>query len=428
MREAPLKIVHFSTADLTGGSAKAAMRIHQGLADLGHTSRMLVRYKHSEDTDIESIWPTGPGRLWDRAAEIFSTRSGLQYLYVPSSRRAVRHRWVRDADVIQLYNIHGGYLSPSAVAEFSRRAPVVWRLSDMWPATGHCAYPGSCERWQRGCGQCPDLDAYPPVRRDATALLWRRKKAAYEKSDITVVAPSSWMEKVAKQSPLLRNFPLVRIATGVNQTQFNRQICASTRNACRAELNIPKDATVILFAAHVVQENSRKGGQHLIAALKILGGMENTILLLAGVGGETWSKLQPLDTRLAGYRETPGEMARIYAAADLSVVPSVDENLANTALEAMACGLPIVAFDAGGMADAVHHMKTGYLAAAGDERDLAEGIKLFVDSGELREQMGEAASQLVAREFSMLRQAEQFSSLYGDVVARRRQSISRGEA
>jgi glycosyltransferase involved in cell wall biosynthesis len=121
-------------------------------------------------------------------------------------------------------------------------------------------------------------------------------------------------------------------------------------------------------------------------------------------------------------------MARIYAAADLSVVPSVDENLANTALEAMACGLPIVAFDAGGMGDAVHHMKTGYLAAAGDERDLAEGIKLFVDSGELREQIGEAASQLVAREFSMLRQAEQFSSLYGDVVARRRQSISRGEA
>ena len=121
-------------------------------------------------------------------------------------------------------------------------------------------------------------------------------------------------------------------------------------------------------------------------------------------------------------------MARIYAAADLSVVPSVDENLANTALEAMACGLPIVAFDAGGMGDAVHHMKTGYLAAAGDERDFAEGIKLFVESEELREQMGEAASQLIAREFSMLRQAERFASLYHDVVARRREANINGEA
>lgn len=422
MIEASLSVVHFSTADLTGGSAKAALRIHQGLEELGHRSRMLVRYKHSDANNIESIWPLGGGRLWHRAAEIFSTRSGLQYLYVPSSRRAVRHRWVRDADIIQLYNTHGGYLSLSVLAGFSRHAPIVWRLSDMWPATGHCAYAGSCERWQHGCGRCPDLRAYPPVRRDATALLWRLKKAAYEKSDITFVAPSSWMEKVVQQSPLLRKFPLVRIATGVDQTQFNPQICAKERNASRASLNIAEDAIVILFAAHVLEENSRKGGQHLIAALNMLGRILNTVLLLAGVGGETWSKLQPFDIRLAGYREEPGDMAKVYAAADLSVVPSVDENLANTALEAMSCGRPVVAFDAGGTRDAVQHMKTGYLAAAGDDRDLAEGIKLLVDSADRRAQMGEAASQLISHEFCMNRQAERFSNLYQSVVARRRKS------
>ena len=426
MTAAPLSIVHFSTADRTGGSAKAAVRIHQGIAELGHHSRMLVRYKHSDDPNIESIWPDGPSRLWHRAAEIFSTRSGLQYVYVPSTRRAVRHRWIRDADIIQLYNIHGGYLSLSALAELSRRAPIVWRLSDMWPATGHCAYAGACERWQHGCGRCPDLSAYPPVRRDATALLWRLKKAAYKKSDVTLVAPSSWMEKVVQQSPLLREFPLVRIATGVDQTSFNQQVCAAARSASRAELKIPEDATVILFVAHVLQENSRKGEQHLIAALNMLGAMPKSILLLAGIGGEAWSKLQPLDTRLAGYREAPRDMAQIYAAADLSVVPSIDENLANTALEAMACGLPIVAFDAGGTRDAVHHMKTGYLAAAGGSRDLAEGIRRLVASAELRTQMGHAASQLVSREFSAAHQAERFSQLYGDVVVRRR-NLNKGQ-
>ncbi|MBT4426750.1 MAG: glycosyltransferase [Rhodospirillaceae bacterium] len=424
MKAAGLSICHFSTADILGGSAKAAFRIHQGLGELGHRSRMLVRFKQSDDENIESVWPDGPARLWHRAAEIFAMRSGLQYLYVPSSRRAVRHRWVREADVIQLYNTHGGYLSPFAVAGFSRHAPVVWRLSDMWPATGHCAYSGPCERWQHGCGRCPDLAAYPPVRRDATALLWRLKKTAYEKSDITFVAPSSWMEKVVRKSPLLRNFPLERIATGVDRTQFNPQICTKERSASRAALDIPEDAIVILFAAHVLEENSRKGGQHLIAALNMLGRMPNTVLLLAGVGGETWSELQPFDTRLAGYREAPGEMAKVYAAADLSVVPSVDENLANTALEAMACGRPIIAFDAGGTRDAVQHMKTGYLAAAGDDRDLAEGIKLLVDSRERCAQMGKAASQLISREFCMNRQAERFSNLYQSVVARRRKSES----
>jgi len=424
MTEAALSICHFSTADILGGSAKAAFRIHQGLGELGHRSRMLVRFKQSDDENIESVWPDGPARLWHRAAEIFAMRSGLQYLYVPSSRGAVRHRWVREADVIQLYNTHGGYLSPFALAGFSRHAPIVWRLSDMWPATGHCAYSGACERWQTGCGQCPDLAAYPPVRRDATALLWRLKKAAYEKSDITFVAPSSWMEKVVRQSPLLRNFPLHRIATGVDQKQFNLQVCAKERSASRASLNIAEDAIVILFAAHVLENNSRKGGQHLVAALNMLGRLPNIVLLLAGVGGEKWTKLQPLDVRLAGYREEPGEMSKVYAAADISVVPSVDENLANTALEAMACGLPIVAFDAGGTRDAVQHMKTGYLAAARDGRDLAKGIKLFIDSKEQRVQMGEAASRLISDEFCMSRQSAQFSDLYHDVVARRRKPLT----
>lgn len=419
MKEGALAILHFSTADILGGSAKAATRIHQGLAAAGHRSRMLVRYKQSNDETIESIWPRGPARLWDRAWDALSTRSGLQYIHVPSSARAIHHRWVRDADIIQLYNIHGGYLSPADLPRLSHRAPLVWRLSDIWPATGHCAYSGACERWREGCGHCPDLGAYPPVRRDATAYLWRRKRVAYAKSNITFVAPSSWMEDIVRASPLLRDFPCVRIATGVDEDQFNMPLAEATRVAARTELDIPENATVILFAAHILDGNPRKGGQNLVAALNLLGAMPNCLLLLAGVGGQSWREAQPLDLRLAGYRSEPDDMAKIYAAADFSVTPSLDENLANTVLESMACGRPVVAFNAGGTRDAVRHMETGYLAAAGDNTALANGIKQFVDSKELRQRIGRGASELVSREFGQSRQTERFANLYHDILAGR---------
>ena len=416
MTSAPLSILHFSTADQIGGSAKAANRIHQGLKKLGHTSRMLVRHKVSND--IEAIWPPHPYSFYDKIIEAACKRSGFQYLYVPSSKRALRHRWLQDANIIQLYNVHGGYLSPLVLPRLSRQAPIIWRLSDIWPATGHCAYSGSCERWKIGCGKCPDLNAYPPVGFDFTAFMWRLKKNAYKKCDITLVAPSSWIENIARVSPLLKDFPLIRIPTGVDLFEFNLSVRELFRNDSRKKMGINKDAKVILFAAHVLEDHSRKGGHHLVAALKYIREIPDCVVILVGSGGEKLAEKLPVEHRLAGYIENPKEMARIYAAADVSVVPSTDENLANTALEAMACGLPVVAFDSGGMKDAIRHLETGYLAAAGDSGDLARGIRLFIDEAEKRIQVGYAANNLIHREFGVNLQAERFSDLYNKIHER----------
>ena len=128
-----LSIVHFSTADGEGGSARSAHRIHSALRRRGHRSRMLVKYRVLEDEDVDTV--AGSDRLLPR---------------------------------------------------LGRRAPIVWRLSDMWPMTGHCAYAGSCERWQAGCGRCPDLASYPAIGLDTTGFLWRQKRRLYRNVPITV--------------------------------------------------------------------------------------------------------------------------------------------------------------------------------------------------------------------------------------------------
>jgi len=353
-------IVHLSTADLLGGSAKAAYRIHKTLKDKGYKSRMLVRYKHSDDNDIKSVWPTGVCRVLDRSAEILSTRTGLQYLYVPSAKRIVNHPWIQGADIIQIYNLHGGYLSPFSLDALSKSAPIIWRLSDIWPFTGHCAYAGECSRWKTGCGSCPDLSSYPPIKIDFTSLLWRLKKKAYKESNITFVAPSTWIERIAQASPLVADCNIIRIPTGVDTAQFSPELKQIWRAQTRSMLGIPEHTTVILFTAHVIEKNSRKGGQHLTAALKTLGKLPNCILLVAGINAEEWARNLDFEVRSVGYLDQPSEMAKIYSAADISVVPSLDENLANTALEAMACGIPVIAFNKGGMSDAVELCKNGY--------------------------------------------------------------------
>ena len=113
-----LSVVHFSTADGEGGSARSAHRIHSHLRRRGHRSRMLVRYRVLEDADVDTV----SGGRWlglaDRVAEGVTRRVGLQYQFVPSSTRVLRHPWLREPDIIQLYNTHGGYLLAPAAAAF----------------------------------------------------------------------------------------------------------------------------------------------------------------------------------------------------------------------------------------------------------------------------------------------------------------------
>ncbi len=138
-----------------GGSARSAWRIHSGLQHLGVGSHMLVGSKLSNDPTVEAVARPGLEAQLDRYINILLQKVGLQYFYVPSNGRVLSHPWVHNAHLYQFFNTHGGYMSLSLLARLGRRAPIVWRLSDLWPMTGHCAYPGHCKRWQVAVGNAP---------------------------------------------------------------------------------------------------------------------------------------------------------------------------------------------------------------------------------------------------------------------------------
>ena len=166
-----LKIVHIGTADNSGGAARASFQLHEGLLRLGHESRMLVGQKFEERPEIERIGFSRSlrGRVLDRFVLELETRTGLQNLIQPKRRAFLAHRFVTEADIIHLHNLHGNFFCHTILPSLSKIAAIVWTLHDTWALTGHCSYNYDCGRWETGCGKCPILEEYPEIKVDTTA-------------------------------------------------------------------------------------------------------------------------------------------------------------------------------------------------------------------------------------------------------------------
>ncbi|HEY3027471.1 MAG TPA: glycosyltransferase family 4 protein [Pyrinomonadaceae bacterium] len=410
-----LNVLHISTSDNLGGSGRSAYRIHTGLKRLGVRSRMIVGTKATNDADVELIAQSPYLQKLDHWSNRITGRLSYQYLFYPSSLALLRRDWFRRADVVQLYNTHGGYFSHTVLPLISRRRSVVWRLSDMWPLTGHCAYSFDCERWKTGCGSCPILSDRPELYRDTTALLWRIKNWLFARSSLTIVAPSKWIRSLAMESPLLNRFDVKLIPNGLDTDVF-RPI---PKELAREQFGIDSSARVILFSAQSILDK-RKGAAFMQEALERLAKADDRLkitLVVVGLGAEQWTKELPFKVIALDHINSDAQLAALYSAADVFVLPTLAENLPNGVLESMACGTPAITFNVGGCADAVHHMETGYLANYRDAEDLARGIKLILGDPDLRRRLGQRSRELVEAEFNSQLQARRYQELYEQLLA-----------
>ena len=402
----PLNVLHISESDAAGGAGRAAYKLHTGLNGLGHTSRMLVGRKVTDDTDIRPLKRNLLWRALDRASgELFDLLS-LQYVFYPSSFGVLADAWFRSASVVQLHNLHGSYFGFTALPAISRLRPVVWQLHDQWGLTGHVAYSLDCERWRHGCGTCPYLDEYPRLRNDTTALLYRLKDRVYSNSRLHLVVPSRWMADIVRASPLLSRFPLNYIPTGIDTRVFT----PGDRDQARRKLRLPLDRRIVFFAAANI--NERRKGLHLLAeALRRLD--DPPLLLVAGNG----TVARGIETRYLGAVLDEEVLADAYRAADVFAVPTLADVLTQTAPESIACGTPCIAFDRGGVVDVVRHLETGYQARFGDVDDLARGMTTLLGDDELLERLSRRCREVAETEFSVDVQVQRYASLYEEVRA-----------
>ena len=159
--------------------------------------------------------------------------------------------------MLHLHNLHGGYFDIRALPELTAQLPTILTMHDVWPLTGHCAYPLTCERWRVGCGECPDLALPIPIRRDASAENCRIKREALSAGGrLRVATPSRWLMRLVEESGLADSLAETRvIPNGVDTSVFR----PGDRREARAKLGLPQDATIVLVLGTLGQVESIQG-------------------------------------------------------------------------------------------------------------------------------------------------------------------------
>jgi glycosyltransferase involved in cell wall biosynthesis len=411
-----MKALLLSTFDNVGGASRAAFRLHQGLREIGVASNMLVQYKAGNDDAVllrgGRLTNAARSRLDSLPLHLYSRpmRTPYSLEWLPE-RLASRVRSV-DADVINLHWICAGFARIETLARLKQ--PLIWTLHDMWPFTGGCHYDQECGRYRESCGACPQLSSRKDS--DLSRWVWRRKSTAWRSLNLTVVAPSQWLAQQARASSLFKDRRIEVIPYGID-LRFFKPI---PRPEARSALNLPQDRKLLLFGAISPTSDPRKGFKHFEAALERLRGTDLAQEIDVVVfGGSAAATLSGFRTYNLGFLDDDAALSTAYAAADVFVAPSIQDNLPNTVMESLACGVPCVAFKIGGMPDMIEHRRNGYLAQAFDLADLAEGITWALRDSTSQAELSVRARQKAEQEFSHEKQARRYLDLFKDALQQR---------
>jgi glycosyltransferase involved in cell wall biosynthesis len=438
-----MKILQVNTNTSGGGAARSVSRLFNAYRNRGHLSWLAARWINQDDQDMFQIKRSGnPQYPWANAATFLKDHNNLGIPNrlvnwmddLPGSWAEVeRRRGYEDfnfpgswhvlelpperPDILHLHNLHGWYFDLRALPYLARKVPMTITLRDAWLLSGHCSHSFDCERWKIGCGNCPDLNIYPAVEKDATAYNWRRKQRIYSHTRLYITAPSDWLLQKALRSmmgPYMVKGQVIH--NGVDRQTFR----PGDRAAIRAKLEIPHDALVVMFASNIIRTNPYRDFATMWKAVVLLAeGWSGKDILFLAVGEDApGERLGKAELRFVPYIKDVQNLVEYYQAADvyLHVACNNSETFPNTILEAHACGLPVVATATGGIPEQVIDGETGILVPSADAATLAEGMRRLLDDESLRERMGKRAILETAEHFDVEAETSKYLEWYQEVI------------
>ena len=420
-----MKVLIVNTSERSGGAAVAASRLMQALCKNGVQARMLVRDRQGDDPRVVALSPRWLMRwrfLWERLLLFVRLRLQRKHLFDvdPASAGAdiTRLREFREADLIHLHWVNQGMLSLSDLRRIMLSGkPVVWTMHDIWPATAICHLTLGCHHYRHGCGRCRYLPGGGSPR-DLSASVFRRKQAILSKGTLAFVACSRWLEGEARASALLEGHKL----TSIPNTLDTRLFAPGSREQARQAEQLPQDRLLILFVCQRAN-NPYKGMDHLAEACRMMAAdhpelKEKVGVVVLGAHADEVAAMLPFQSFAPGYVADEQRLVRLYRSANVFVLPSLSENLPNTIMEAMACGVPCVGFKVGGIPEEIDHKRNGYVAAYRDSADLARGLYWTLCEADA-EALSRAAVAKVAQNYSQSSVALRYTELYQELIAQK---------
>ncbi len=421
-----MRILMLNTMDNNTGASIACRRIMQGLQKYTpHEVQMLVFQKHHDWDSIVGVQSSdkkqGLAFRYFVAERLFfwfyEVSKDERFKFSPAIRGLdlSRHPLVQQADVLHLHWVNFGFLSLKGLGKLlGLQKPIVWTLHDMWPFTGGCHHSRDCEHFQDTCGNCFLLKR--PTPKDLSYRRHRRKADVLAHQKLEVVACSHWLAGKAQKSTLFgknEGINIQRIPNPLDPAIFYPREASET-----------KTPFTLLFGSAKITDK-RKGFEYFVKALQILKEkypetQSNLEVLIFGTGGEAIRPLLPYPARDLGLLKTHEDVRHMFHQGEVFVMPSLEENLPNMIMESMACEVPVVAYQVGGIPEMIQHRENGYLASYKSAEDLAEGIyfvwNLYHHEFEAYQKLVRAARAFVIQEFGEEIISKRYAALYGQAI------------
>jgi glycosyltransferase involved in cell wall biosynthesis len=434
-RSPSLSILQVSLAAAGGGAEAVARTLHEGYRAQGHEATLAVgRRAHGDGVvqlrNADASRVPGAAWFWKRHDELMDQDRWRVALLAraPVAPRALWNHWrgredfrfpstrrllassPSTPDIVQLHNLHGDYFDLRRLPELSAASRVILTPHDAWLTTGHCAHSLDNDRWQVGCGECPYLDIYPAIRRDGTRENFRAKQAIFARSRVRVVTPSRWLLTRLELSMLNPAIDEARVIPyGIHLGRFH----PGERRAARARLGLSPEGRIVVVAAKSIKTNPWKDFGTLRRALDDVTTPMRVLALGDAGPSETHGQAE-----LRFVPDVPNtEVAEYLRAADVFVHPALADTFPLTVLEALACGVPVIATAVGGIPEQVAHGRTGLLVPLKDPRQLGQAIDRVLSDEGLRDRLGAAAALDALARFDVRDQIAAHLDWYEEIVA-----------
>jgi len=392
-----MKALFLSFSNGGGGAGRATNRLFSAMSENTDLDmRMYVDFKHGSDPRV--ITSTKFAASKRRTARInleelpaYVTRHPVPKLFSPgiASSMSAKSLDRLGADVINLHWSNYGHVSIPQISKI--KTPLVWTLHDMWSVTGGMNYE-------------PDVLSQKLSNYKGIEAWVARRKAQFWTKPLNVVTPSTWLAEIVRSSELGHDWTVSVIPNPLDLNSFTPLEVNRSSNPH----HFPK--VIVSLGGDLI--DTRKGFDLLIAALPRIESKFELMVLGHDAPPPDWPQNMP-NTRWLGFLND-SELVHAYAEADVAVVPSRQDNLPQTATEPTACGVPLVAFNIGGLPDIVDHGITGLLADPEDPIHLAYQIDILLRNEELRHSMSGKARERAERLWSPAVVANQYLTVFND--------------
>ena len=407
-----MRVLYITAHDVAGQQFNGYL-LHRALLAEGQDSHMAVHRSGFDQPEIHEVGGALLGFLNKGIAKVERKLSLYSVLPV-SSVTLYFARYYRNAEIVHLQLPHAAqFFSLLNIPLMSRQHHMVWTLHDPWMTAGHCIHPMDCNRWLTGCGECPDLTIPLPLLRDRTNLMWRLKYWVMHHAKVDLIVASRWMYERVCRSPILSHLPCHLIPFGIDTDMFR----PLEKTACRRKFGIPEDAHVLAFrwTPYFVV----KGADYIKKALGLLKPVKPTYLLTfdapVSYGLDSLGdKYRFVDL---GWVEDRQLIVSALNAADVFLMPSIAESFGMMAVEAMACGTPVVVFEGTSLPAVIHAPEGGTAVPSKDAGALARAIEDLLKDRERRESLSGAGLEIVRREYTMGAYVERHLKLYESLIA-----------